>query len=110
MDYMKCKDCVCCKLGWFGISSDYVCTGVKEPFVIKDINEDCPEYAKECWNYNKPDNTKQIKDSIVYFQNWIKDDLKELDGDTESDYAQFILDKHKYINVAIGVMEDILNK
>ena len=42
---MKCKDCRCCHKGWFKSKPDeYVCTGVKHPFVIEDINHDCTEY------------------------------------------------------------------
>ena len=42
---MKCKDCGCCHKGWFPSSPDlYVCIGVKHPFVIEDINQDCTEY------------------------------------------------------------------
>ena len=42
---MKCKECECCKKGWFKSKPDaYVCTGVKEPFVIEDINIECTEY------------------------------------------------------------------
>ena len=38
---MKCKDCASCKKGWFKSSPDeYVCIGVKNPFVINDINVD----------------------------------------------------------------------
>ena len=43
---MKCKDCSCCHKGWFNYKpDDYVCIGVKEPFVISDINHECTEYA-----------------------------------------------------------------
>lgn len=42
---MKCKDCECCKKGWFkNRPDDYVCTGVKHPFVIENINRECTEY------------------------------------------------------------------
>lgn len=42
---MKCKDCSCCHKGWFDYRpNDYVCTGVKEPFVISDIENECTEY------------------------------------------------------------------
>ena len=42
---MKCIDCNCCKQGWFKCRpSDYVCIGVKHPFVIEDINRECTEY------------------------------------------------------------------
>lgn len=42
---MKCRDCKSCKLGYFKSKPDkYVCTGVKEPFVIEDIYHECTEY------------------------------------------------------------------
>jgi hypothetical protein len=42
---MKCKDCRSCKKGWFKSEPDqYVCIGVKHPFVISDINKECTEY------------------------------------------------------------------
>lgn len=42
---MKCKECHCCRLGWFKSKpSEYVCIGVKVPFVIKNINNECTEY------------------------------------------------------------------
>ena len=42
---MKCKDCKACKKGWFPSDPDeYVCIGVKEPFVINDVNTHCTEY------------------------------------------------------------------
>ena len=56
---MKCKDCPACKRGWFDYSStDYICTGVKEPFAIKDINAECTEYLNNMFitpeNSDKP--------------------------------------------------------
>lgn len=42
---MKCKDCECCRFGYEKHRpNDYVCTGVKHPFVIADINTECTEY------------------------------------------------------------------
>ena len=42
---MKCKHCDCAKKGFFSsLPESYVCTGVKEPFVISDINMECTEY------------------------------------------------------------------
>lgn len=44
---MKCKECDCCIKGWFEWKpNDYVCIGVLEPFVIKDINVECTEYPE----------------------------------------------------------------
>ena len=43
---MKCKDCNSCKQGWFKSSPElYVCTGVKHPFVIDNIEQECTEYS-----------------------------------------------------------------
>ena len=42
---MKCKDCHACCKGYFESKPQaYVCIGVKEPFVINDINVECTEY------------------------------------------------------------------
>lgn len=42
---MKCRECDACEKGWFeSRPNDYVCIGVKHPFVIKDINAECTEY------------------------------------------------------------------
>jgi hypothetical protein len=89
---MKCKNCNSC----VDVISEQWCYGVKEPFKIKDIEQDCTEY-KYCVN--------KILQAIQYFEEWIKEDLKELAGDTKSDYAKFILNKHKHINTAIEVMK-----
>ena len=43
---MICKNCKCCKKGWFiSKPNDYVCIGVQEPFIIKDISQKCTEYT-----------------------------------------------------------------
>lgn len=43
---MKCKDCEACRKGFFSSKPEaYVCIGVKEPFVIDDINVECTEYS-----------------------------------------------------------------
>ena len=45
---MKCRECSACNKGWFKSKpNDYVCTGVKEPFVINDINVECTEYPEK---------------------------------------------------------------
>ena len=44
---MKCRDCDHCRLGYFKSKPyDYVCIGVKEPFVIYNIDEECSEYPE----------------------------------------------------------------
>lgn len=45
---MKCKDCHACRKGYFESKPQaYVCIGVKEPFVIYDINVECTEYPEK---------------------------------------------------------------
>jgi hypothetical protein len=42
---MKCKDCEAAVKDFFKCAPDkYVCIGVKEPFVIEDIDVECTEY------------------------------------------------------------------
>lgn len=39
---MKCKECTACCKGWFESKPEsYVCIGVKEPFIIDDIYQEC---------------------------------------------------------------------
>ena len=41
---MKCIECDHCKKGWFpNQPSSYVCTGVKHPFVVENVNRECTE-------------------------------------------------------------------
>ena len=51
----------------------------------------------------------EIQEAINFFKNWIERDLKELDGDIESDYAKFVLDGHKHIRTAIKILENKIN-
>ena len=45
---LKCKNCSACHKGYFKSKpDDYVCTGVCEPFVIKNIDKECTEYPKK---------------------------------------------------------------
>ena len=44
---MTCAECNSCKKGWFkSRPEDYVCIGVKHPFLIRDINVECTEYPE----------------------------------------------------------------
>lgn len=50
---MKCKECDSCRRGFFKSQPDaYVCIGVKNPFVIENINHDCTEYPEKNENEN----------------------------------------------------------
>lgn len=60
---MKCKQCSSCIKGWFSSKpDDYVCTGVKEPFIIQDINVECTEYEEK--RDNKEYNFK-VGDKVI---------------------------------------------
>lgn len=44
---MQCKDCPCNVKGFFQCEPDAdVCIGVKEPFIIQDLNVECTEYPE----------------------------------------------------------------
>lgn len=63
---MKCKDCNYCKIGHFReMPNDYVCTGVKRPFVIDDVNQECTEYPEKTGKYSykfvKPYQPKEVE-------------------------------------------------
>ena len=67
---MKCKDCDCCRKGWFKSKlNDYVCIGVPEPFVIKDINVECTEYEE------RRNKKVGIKEAINHFKYGITHDI-----------------------------------
>lgn len=56
---MKCIECDCCRKGWFQSKPNaFVCTGVKEPFVIDNPSHECTEY---------PEKRKQSKSEVSYF-------------------------------------------
>lgn len=58
---MKCKSCSSCRKGYFESKPDkYVCIGVKEPFIIKDINNECTEYFAK----------KEVKMPMVNKKSW----------------------------------------
>ncbi len=97
---IKCQNCYSCVIK----GCIPYCYGVKEPFEINNIYDDCTEYTKEYWNTVLSKPTNDIDKAIGYFEKWIQDDLRELDGDTESDYAQFILDKHKHILTLLNII------
>jgi hypothetical protein len=53
---MKCRGCDCSVKGYFKhLPEEYVCTGVKEPFVIEDYKN------AECTVYKDPPKKEKIK-------------------------------------------------
>lgn len=66
---MKCINCFCCKKGWFPSKpNEYVCIGVKEPFVIDNVYAECPAYPE------KRDYIS-IEDAITHFKHGITHDI-----------------------------------
>ena len=65
---MKCKDCHACRKGYFESKPQaYVCTGVKEPFVIDDIGVECTEYPEKNSTFAEclyEQETKDIENAI----------------------------------------------
>ena len=56
---MKCIECEWCKKGYFyNEPEQYGCVGVKHPFVIQDIKQECTEYShlrdKQNFDFNIP--------------------------------------------------------
>lgn len=76
---MQCKDCNCCKLGHFNeMPNDYVCTGVKHPFIINDINHQCTEYPEKAEKTaNEVRYTSSHYDKLIQNLNTVKWELKE---------------------------------
>ena len=69
---MRCRDCDCAKRGYFkSIPNAYVCTGVKEPFVISNYPDaECSEYKGKKNNFGTNDGVYielfAIKNGIRY--------------------------------------------
>ena len=44
---MTCRECDCAKKGFFtSAPNSWVCIGVKEPFIINDLDVQCTEYEE----------------------------------------------------------------
>ena len=66
---MKCKNCSCCHKDFFHYAPDaYVCTGVKEPFIISNIDAECTEYPEKRYN-------AIIEDAIAHYKYGISHDI-----------------------------------
>lgn len=80
---MKCRDCNCCRKGWFDFAPDvYVCIGTKEPFVINDINRECTEYPNKKAEIN-------VESAIAHFKYGISHDMFK---SPVAEYAQMAVD------------------
>ena len=79
---MKCRECNCCHEAlltrWSSIDECYTtkyvheCWGVKEPFIIKNINIECTEYPER---RNKVVEDVSIEKAIEYFKYGISHDI-----------------------------------
>ena len=61
-------------MGWFESEPEaYVCTGVKEPFVISDVNVECTEYPE--YRNNRTNNEiKKLRLNGEYYAPYVGDD------------------------------------
>jgi hypothetical protein len=56
---VKCRNCNCAKRGYFkSVPEAYVCTGVKEPFVIYNYPD------AECKEYKDKQNNHSVNDGV----------------------------------------------
>lgn len=91
----KCKDCDSCSKGFFKSKpNDYVCIGVKEPFVIADIDSYCTEYPEDnikdedvrgvklqfSIRFNS-DDSREYLDKVAELQDKIADSIEECGHD-----------------------------
>lgn len=96
---MRCIDCDCCKKGWFKSKpEEYVCTGVKEPFLISNINEECTEYMNEYFKKDK-DNSNNGMDGVAASLVNLYADYASFNGNTNDEYA-------KAVAIAIRMLTD----
>ena len=71
---MKCKDCSACRKGFFKSDPEsYVCIGVKEPFIVDNIDHACTEYPEKNKDTREEDRIKKLiqfieeSNNIVFF-------------------------------------------
>ena len=95
---MKCKECEAAVKGFFGCRPDeYVCIGVKEPFVISDINVECTQYSEKRkektmgkishYRVNGKDYTPYIDDDGIYMPNAYNENV----------YYQLVMTKELFV-------------
>ena len=98
---MKCKDCPSCMRGYFGSKpNDYFCVGVKHPFLISNIDDECM----------KDENKHTAKlDQLYYIENVGCDDetcgLARISDDDFPKFKTFIENLNK--NSTYGCMPKI---
>lgn len=88
---MKCIECDACRKGfWKSKPEAYICIGVKEPFEINDVYQQCTEYPEK--REQQPNvggliRRQELLDSLEEPYNWCDtpEELQEV-----SDYKRFV--------------------
>ena len=63
---MTCRECKCAKKGYFASKPDaWVCIGVKEPFVISDIDAECTEYHELRGKKSNDGKTRSLNYGVI---------------------------------------------
>lgn len=92
---MKCKNCNSCKKGYFESKpNSYVCTGVKEPFVIHNIEQECAEY-KTAYDKVKAINNHNLKELYLTVENGCASDIELSDMNKLIDFIYFLYDERE---------------
>lgn len=104
---MKCKDCSACRKGFFKSKPDkYVCIGVKEPFVIENIDSYCTEYPEknkpELWSWNEVDDDIWTNGTFDSREEALEDAIHSIDY-IETDTHTIFLGKCEYVPLRTDV-------
>lgn len=108
---MKCKDCSACMKGFFKSKPDkYVCTGVKDPFIIDNIDSYCTEYPEKnkpiYWSWNEVDDDVWRNGTFNSKEEALKDaiySIDEIKGYLETDTPTIYLGKCEYVPLRTDV-------
>jgi hypothetical protein len=92
---MKCKDCQSCRKGYFkSLPNSYVCIGIKEPFIISDINAECTEYPEK----NNKSYTMSAKIAPTSpLQAYVGDDGIYIPSSFDSRYYNMLISKELFV-------------
>lgn len=101
---MKCSECPSCIKGFFKSKPEaYVCTGVKHPFVIDLINNECPAYPEK-----RNEEIPEWKPSMLELADHILKNLDESDKKLGiNDYAPTIKDSGDRTQFESGAVRDM---
>ena len=108
---MKCKDCDACYKGYFeSRPNKYVCIGVYEPFVIRNINNECTEYKdlkeSELWSWNEVDDDTWTHGTFNSREEALKDaicSIEDVRSYLDTDDPTIYLGKCQYVPLRTDV-------